>query len=212
MPKKLNYRLNYKLNYKWLNKFLTQFTSKMKILKITLISLLLSSFSSFSFGANMTISNAYQFSFTSIDNKAINLSDFKGKVVLIVNTASKCGLTPQYKDLQELHEKYKDKGLVIIAVPSADFANQEFAQTSQVKEFTTKEFRITFPLTTITKVKGENAHPFYLWANNKAGFIGSPKWNFHKYLIDKNGNFVAWFSSPTKPTSPIIIKKIEQLL
>ncbi|MCE2687938.1 MAG: glutathione peroxidase [Rickettsiales bacterium] len=184
----------------------------MKILKITLISLLLSSFSSFSFGANMTISNAYQFSFTSIDNKAINLSDFKGKVVLIVNTASKCGLTPQYKGLQELHEKYKDKGLVIIAVPSADFANQEFAQTSQVKEFTDKEFHITFPLTTITKVKGENAHPFYLWANDKAGFIGSPKWNFHKYLIDKNGNFAGWFSSSTKPTSPIIINKIEELL
>jgi glutathione peroxidase len=162
--------------------------------------------------ANMTISNVYQFSFKSINGQSINLSELKDKVILVVNTASKCGFTPQYEGLQKLHEKYKDKGLVIIGVPSADFANQEFSQISQVKKFTDKEFHITFPLTEIEKVKGKEAHPFYLWANNKSGFIGSPKWNFHKYLIDKNGNFAAWFSSPTKPQSPKIINKIEELL
>lgn len=162
--------------------------------------------------ANMTIQNAHQFSFDTIDGNKINLSDLKNKVVLIVNTASKCGFTPQYQGLQELHEKYKDNGLVIIGIPSADFANQEFSQISQVKEFVDEKFKITFPLISITKVKGTDAHPFYLWANKKAGFIGSPKWNFHKYLIDKNGNFVTWFSSGTKPGSQKIINKIEELL
>lgn len=183
----------------------------MKIYKIIIL-LSLITFDSFGLTVDMTVSNAHQFSFTSIDGKKINLSDFQGKVILVVNTASKCGFTPQYKGLQTLYEKYKDKGLVVIAVPSSDFANQEFSQISQVKEFTKKEFHITFPLTTIAKVKGNKSHPFYLWANNQAGFIGSPKWNFHKYLIDKNGNLASWFSSPTKPQSPKIINKIEELL
>jgi glutathione peroxidase len=184
----------------------------MKIYKIIITLLLTITFNSFSLAANMTISNAHQFSFTSIDGQSINLSDFKGKVILVVNTASKCGFTPQYEGLQKLYEKYNNRGLVVIGVPSADFANQEFSQISEVKEFTNKEFEITFPLTEIEKVKRKEAHPFYLWANNKAGFIGSPKWNFHKYLIDKNGNFAAWFSSPTKPGSQKIINKIEELL
>lgn len=184
----------------------------MKIFKIIITSIFLINFNSFSLAANMTISNAHQFSFTSIDGKKINLSDFQGKTILVVNTASKCGFTPQYEGLQTLYEKYQDKDLVIIGVPSADFANQEFSESSQIKEFTDKEFHITFPITTVEKVKGQDAHPFYLWANNQAGFLGSPKWNFHKYLIDKNGNFVTWFSSPTKPQSAKIINKIEEIL
>ena len=184
----------------------------MKVYKI-IITLLFLTISNFpSFATNMTISNAHQFSFKSVDGLLINLLELKDKVILVVNTASKCGFTPQYEGLQKLHEKYKDRGLFIIGVPSSDFANQEFKQISQVKEFTDKEFHITFPLTEIEKVKGKEAHPFYLWANSKSGFIGSPKWNFHKYLIDKNGNFAAWFSSPTKPQSPKIINKIEELL
>jgi glutathione peroxidase len=183
-----------------------------KIHKIIAITLLITSLNLSGFAANMTILNAHQFSFTSIDNQLINLSDFKGKVILIVNSASKCGFTSQYQDLQELYQKYKDKGLIIIAVPSADFSNQEFSNISQIKEFTDKEFKITFPLTTIQKVKGPNAHPFYLWANEKSGFMGSPQWNFHKYLIDKNGNFVTWFSSSTRPNSAKVVEKIEELL
>lgn len=184
----------------------------MKIYKIIILLFILTLNSHSQSMANMTIQNSHQFSFNNIDGNQINLSDLKDKVVLIVNTASKCGFTPQYKGLQELYEKYKDRGLVIIGVPSADFANQEFSQISQVKEFVDEKFQITFPITSITKVKGNDAHPFYLWANKKAGFIGSPQWNFHKYLIDKNGNFAAWFSSATKPGSQKIINKIEELL
>jgi glutathione peroxidase len=185
----------------------------MKNYKLILILLLfLINFRSSVLAENMTIINAHQFSFKSIDNKEINLMDFKGKVILIVNTASKCGLTPQYNELTELQDEYKNKGLIIIGVPSADFANQEFSQISKIKEFTNKEFQINFPLTIITKVKGGNAHPFYVWANSKAGFIGSPKWNFHKYLIDKNGNLSAWFSSATTPKSTKIINKIDELI
>ena len=162
--------------------------------------------------ADLSIKNAYQFSFNSIDGKPINLSDYKGKVILVVNTASKCGLTPQYKGLQSLYEKYRSKGLVIIGVPSSDFGGQEFEQIQQVKDFTNKEFHVTFPLTSINQVKGENAHPFYLWANAQVGFFASPKWNFHKYLIDKNGNLVSWFSSTTDPQAKEIIAAIEKNL
>ncbi|MFT6107081.1 MAG: glutathione peroxidase [Rickettsiales bacterium] len=162
--------------------------------------------------ANMTILNAHQFSFEGMDGNKINLSDLKGKVVLVVNTASKCGLTPQYQGLQNLYEKYQDKGLVIIGVPSGDFSNQEFENIEQVKKFTDEKFSVTFPLTFISKVKGKEAHPFYLWANKKSGFLGSPKWNFHKYLIDKDGNLAAWFASTTKPESKNIINKIEGIL
>ena len=184
----------------------------MKIYKIISLLILLFSVNSNSFANNMTVQNAHLFSFQSIDDKEINLSDFKGKVILVVNTASKCGFTPQYQGLQELHDKYKDKGLVVIGVPSPDFASQEFSLTSQVKEFTDTKFHVTFPLMGISKVKGKGAHPFYLWANSKAGIIGSPKWNFHKYLIDKNGNFVTWYSSATSPQSSKIVNKIEELL
>ncbi|MDX2082520.1 MAG: glutathione peroxidase [Rickettsiales bacterium] len=162
--------------------------------------------------AQISMQNAYQFSFDGIDGKKINLSDFRGKLILVVNTASKCGFTPQYKGLQNLYEKYKSKGLIIIGVPSNDFGSQEFGKIDQVKDFTQKEFHVTFPLTTINKVSGENAHPFYLWANKQEGFLASPKWNFHKYLIDKNGNLIAWFSSVTEPESGAIIGAIEKNL
>ncbi len=155
---------------------------------------------------------AYKFSFNSIDSKPINLAEFKGKVLLIVNTASQCGLTPQYADLQKLHEKYFDKGLVIIAVPSADFGGQEFADSGKTKEFVEKNFHPQFIITSLNKVTSNDAHPFYKWANAKAGLLGSPKWNFHKYLIDKNGNFVNWFSSPTSPMSAQIQGAVEKEL
>jgi len=160
----------------------------------------------------MSVPNAHQFEFKTIEGETIKLADYKGKVILVVNTASQCGFTPQYAGLQSLHEKYGDKGLVIIGVPSDNFGGQEFEQESEVKEFTTKEFKTTFPLTTISNVKGSDAHPFYQWANKKAGFLGSPKWNFHKYLIGADGEFLAWFSSPTKPEGPKITAAIEKAL
>ena len=147
-----------------------------------------------------------------IDQETIDMSKYFDKVVLIVNTASKCGFTPQYKSLENLYLEYKDKGLIILAVPSDDFAKQEFSENQKIKEFTEENFNISFPISCMEKIKGNNAHPFYLWARTKAGFIGSPKWNFHKYLIDKNGDLAAWFSSSTKPESKKIINKIEELL
>lgn len=161
---------------------------------------------------NMSVQNAHQFSFNSLYNQKINLADFKGKVVLVVNSASKCGFTPQYQELETLYQKYKDKGFVVLAVPSADFGNQEYSSSKEIKEFVSDSFKTTFPITTLEKVSGLDAHPFYLWANDISGFIGSPKWNFHKYLIDKNGNFAGWFSSATSPASSKISKKIEELL
>ncbi len=162
--------------------------------------------------AQNSLKNAYQFSLKTADSKNINLADYHGKVILVVNTASKCGFTPQYKSLQQLYTKYQKRGLVIIGVPSNDFGSQELATESAVQEFTQKEFKITFPLTKITQVSGPNADPFYIWANQEAGFLGSPKWNFHKYLIDKNGNFAGWFSSTTDPMSDSVTQKIESLL
>jgi glutathione peroxidase len=160
----------------------------------------------------MTKLNAHSFSFLDMGGKKINLSDYKGKILLIVNTASKCGFTGQYKDMQSLYEKYKDQGLVVLAVPSGNFASQEFTNPSEIKEFTKENYQITFPLTEICNVKGPDAHPFYQWANEQAGFIGSPKWNFHKYLIDQNGDLVKWYSSTTAPESKKIIDKIEELI
>lgn len=160
----------------------------------------------------MTKQNAHQFSFIDVNGQEINLSNYQGNPILIVNTASKCGFTKQYQALQTLYEQYQNQGLKIIAVPSADFGNQEFSSQDKVKEFVDDNFKITFDLTEINKVSGANAHEFYLWANSKAGFLGSPKWNFHKYLIDKNGDFVDWFSSATSPISDKITNKIEQIL
>ena len=161
---------------------------------------------------NMSKINAYQFSFTDLNDEIINLSDYQGKVILIVNTASKCGFTPQYKSLEDLYLKYKNRGLIILAVPSNDFANQEFNNNQQIKEFTAENYNISFPISCAEKVKGNNAHPFYLWAKQQVGFIGSPKWNFHKYLIDKEGDLAGWYASSTKPDAKKIIDKIEELL
>ncbi len=160
----------------------------------------------------MSIPNAHQFSFKTIDGDVIHLADLKGKVILVVNTASQCGFTPQYAGLQSLYEKYSNQGFVVIGVPSDNFGGQEFKEESEVKAFTSKEFKTTFPLTLINNVTGADAHPFYQWAHKQAGFIGSPKWNFHKYLIGKDGDFVAWFSSATSPESEKITTAIEEAL
>lgn len=155
---------------------------------------------------------AHEYSFQNIHGEDVQLSDFKGKVMLVVNTASKCGLTPQYEGLQKLHDTYAAQGLVVIGVPSPNFMNQEFGDEKKVEEFTKDKYQVTFPLMKIENVIGSDAHPFYKWAGKKAGMFGRPKWNFHKYLIDKNGNFVTYFGSTTKPTDPDMVAKIEELL
>ena len=156
--------------------------------------------------------NAYQFHLEKQNGEKINFSDYKGKVILVVNTASKCGFTPQFVSLEKLYNKYKERGFEIIAVPSGDFGNQEFESNQETLDFIDKNFKITFQVAKINTVTGKNACDFYKWANEKAGFFGSPKWNFHKYLIDRDGNFAGWFSSTTEPTSSKMESRIEELL
>lgn len=160
----------------------------------------------------MSAPNAHQFVFNDVEGNTLKLAAYAGQVVLVVNTASHCGLTPQYAGLQKLYEQYKKDGLVVLGVPSADFGGQEFDNEAEVEAFTEENFAITFPLTTIEHVKGGKAHPFYKWAKSKTGFLGGPKWNFHKYLIGRDGEFVASFGSMTKPTSEKITKVIENAL
>ena len=153
----------------------------------------------------------YDFSIESIDGEIINLSEYKNKVVLLVNTASYCGFTKQYGDLQELWDKYKSKGLIVFGVPSNSF-NQEKNSNNDVKEFCEVNFNINFPLSSIYEVKGKNAHEIFKWAKDNHGSSAVPKWNFHKILINKSGKVEDTFASFTKPKSNKIIKKIEDLL
>ena len=153
----------------------------------------------------------YDFSIESITGETMNFKDYKNKVILIVNTASYCGFTKQYDELQKLWDLYKSKGLIVIGVPSNSF-NQEKKENSEVKKFCEVNFDIDFPLTTITEVKGKNSHDLFKWAEKNHGKSAVPKWNFHKILINKEGKIEDTFSSFTKPMSKKIINRIEQIL
>jgi glutathione peroxidase len=156
--------------------------------------------------------NAYQFQFISIDGKPLPLSSFKGKTVLVVNTASQCGFTPQYTQLQAVWKKYKDRGLVVLGVPSNDFGGQEPGSDQEIKKFCEGNYDVDFPLTTKYDVKGPDAHPFYQWAAATGGDPAVPKWNFHKLLIDTKGNLIAEFPSKVKPDSSEVEQAIEASL
>jgi len=153
----------------------------------------------------------YDFNIESINGEIIDFSAYKNKVVLVVNTASYCGFTKQYSDLQKLWDQYKSKGLVVLGIPSNSF-NQEKNNNSEVKEFCEVNFDINFPLSIITEVKGQNAHEIFKWAKKNYGNSAIPKWNFHKILINKDGKVEDTFASFTKPTSNKLIKKIEEIL
>ena len=153
----------------------------------------------------------FDFKIKSITGEIINFNKYKDKVILIVNTASYCGFTKQYDELQDLWDKYKSKGLIVLGIPSNSF-NQEKTDDSEVKEFCKLNFNINFPLTTITEVKGKNAHDLFIWAKENHGKSAIPKWNFHKILINKNGKVEDTFASFTKPMSKKIVSKIESIL
>ena len=153
----------------------------------------------------------YDFNIESITGETINLNKYKDKVILVVNTASFCGFTKQYEELQELWDTYKEKGLIVLGVPSNSF-NQEKNNNEDIKEFCEVNFNINFPLTTLTEVKGKNAHELFKWAKENHGKSAEPKWNFHKILINKEGKVQDTFASFTKPTSKKIIKAIENIL
>ena len=153
----------------------------------------------------------YDLQINSISGEVIDFSKYKDKAVLVVNTASYCGFTKQYEGLQKLWEKYESKGLIVLGIPSDSF-NQEKKSNKDVKEFCQVNFDISFPLTAITDVKGENAHEIFKWAKENHGKSAVPKWNFHKILINKEGKIEDTFSSLTKPTSQKKKKKIEETL
>ena len=153
----------------------------------------------------------YDFEIESITGEKIDFSKYKNKVILLVNVASYCGFTNQYSDLQNLWDNYKEKGLVVIGVPSKSFGQEKDAE-KEVKNFCKVNFDITFPLTSIYDVKGDNAHEIYKWAKKNYGNKSVPKWNFHKILINRNGKIEDTFAPFTKPSSKKIIEKIEKIL
>ena len=153
----------------------------------------------------------FDFKIDSITGENIDLNKFKDKVILVVNTASYCGFTKQYTDLQKLWDTYKLRGLVVLGIPSDSF-NQEKNSNSEVKKFCEVNFEINFPLSTINDVKGENAHEIFKWAKENYGKSAIPKWNFHKILINKQGKIESTFSSLTNPMSNKLINSIEKIL
>lgn len=165
---------------------------------------------------NKTMSNNtetfFDLNVNSISGDELNLSKLKGKTILLVNVASNCGFTKQYDDLQNLHESYKNKGLVVIGMPSNQFGGQEPGSESEIKKFCETNFNITFQMTSKYDVKGDNAHPIYIWAKETFGKSTVPKWNFHKILINKEGKVEDTFASFTNPMSKKIINKLEEIL
>jgi len=171
------------------------------------------------YGAKNSISkdhmniNEYNFEFEKINSSGlIKLNDYHGKLILLVNTASLCGFTKQYKALETLSQKYKEKGLVVIAVPSNDFGNQEPSSNEEVAKFCEVNFNISFLITKKVKVTGDNSHEFFNLTRKEFGYLSGPKWNFYKYLIGANGELIAWFSSITKPESKKLISIIDKNL
>ena len=155
---------------------------------------------------------AHDFTFTSIDGGDLPLARYKGKVVLLVNTASMCGFTSQYTALQNLWENYRDRGFVVIGVPSDDFGGQELDTAEQVKSFCTLTYGVDFPMTEIVLVKGPKAHPYYKWIADVHGSLALPRWNFHKHVIDADGKLIDWFASTTSPKSALLKDAIETAL
>jgi len=151
---------------------------------------------------------AHEFNFKSIDGGEINLQNYKEKVIVVVNVASRCGFTPQYEDLQNLWTNYKDKNLIVIGVPTNNF-KQEPGSNKDIKDFCETNFNISFPMTEKVDVIGNNAHPFFKWAKENHGKSAIPKWNFHKIIIGKNGKVADTFASITKPSSKRFIDLIE---
>ena len=156
--------------------------------------------------------SAHDFEFTSIDGKPLKLAQLAGKTILVVNTASQCGLTPQYRGLEALWQKYRDRGLVILGVPSNDFGGQEPGSEIEIKDFCSTRYQVTFPMTSKNTVIGPNAHPLYKWVVSEAGEAAAPRWNFHKYLIGAKGELAGTFGSKVAPDDGALTTAIESAL
>ena len=154
----------------------------------------------------------YDFELTSLKGKPMPLSAYAGKPLIIVNTASKCGFTPQYKGLEEVWQRHKADGLVMLGVPSNDFAGQEPGNSMEIAEFCEINFGVDFPLTEKVHVKGAEAHPLFNWLGEQGGFLATPRWNFYKYFIGRDGKLKDWFASVTTPDSAKFNRAVEKLL
>jgi glutathione peroxidase len=162
--------------------------------------------------AEIAKDDAYQFEFAALDGGRLPLATWRGRPVLVVNTASFCGYTPQYRDLEALWQRYRDRGLVVLGVPSNDFGQQEPGSAVEIKKFCETTYAIDFPLTEKVRVIGAAAHPFYRWVAATLGEGAAPRWNFHKYLIDPDGELAGAWPSQVKPTDAPVTREIERLL
>lgn len=154
----------------------------------------------------------YAFTMKNIDGKMVPLSKYKGKVLLIVNTASKCGYTPEYASLEKLYETYKGDGFEILGFPANNFKNQEPGTDKQIKNFCTQNYGVKFDMFSKTSVKGKDINPLYAFLTKESAFPGAITWNFNKFLIDKTGHVVARFDTPTDPMSHTVITKVKEYL
>lgn len=154
----------------------------------------------------------YDFTMDDIDGKPVNLGRYKGKVLLVVNTASFCGNTPQYADLETIYEQYRDKGFEILAFPANNFGQQEPGTNAEIKGFCLTKYSVSFPLFSKISVKGSDKHPLYQYLTEQSPFPGEVEWNFQKYLVDRSGNVVGRFHHRTKPLSPEVVKEVERVL
>ena len=160
----------------------------------------------------MADKTAHDFSFKTIDGAPLPMSSFKGKAVLLVNVASQCGLTPQYSGLEELWKAKKDEGLVVLGIPANDFGAQEPGTEKEIKTFCETRFNVDFPMASKEHVIGPEAHPLYKWIAGELGEGATPRWNFHKYLIGKDGSIAATFGSRTEPMAPEIVDAVDAAL
>ena len=156
--------------------------------------------------------NLYDFTMNDIDGKPVNLNQYRGKVLLVVNTASLCGNTPQYTDLETIYEQYHNKGFEVLAFPANNFGQQEPGTNAEIKGFCQTKYSVSFPLFSKISVKGSDKHPLYRYLTEESPFPGEVEWNFQKYLVDRSGNVVGRFHHRTKPLSPEIVQEVERVL
>ncbi len=156
--------------------------------------------------------NLYSLAMKTIDGKAQKFSDYKGKALLIVNTASQCGFTPQYNSMETLYEQYKDQGLEVLAFPANNFKGQEPGTDEEIKDFCWRNYKTTFPLFAKISVAGDDMHPLYRYLTTQSGFDGPITWNFNKFLVDPNGKVVARFDSKVDPLAADVVEELEKIL
>ena len=197
------------MNYINSTMFLNIKILKNKLFLITIVILLFSFFNLNNKSSGEISSSAYDFSFTDIDGKNFPLSQFRGKPLLVFNSASKCGFTSQYSGIQKIHENYKNKGLVVIGVPSDNF-NQEPGNEEDIKKFCMVNFNISFDLTKKNNVVGSEIHPFFKWLDDN--YDARPKWNFYKFVINKDGKLENHFSSQVSPSSKKLISILDEVI